>query len=45
MSTGDAQGQPRPYRPLGIILVRLRITEIDQHAIAQIFGHKPAEAT
>jgi hypothetical protein len=25
--------------------VRLRITEIDQHAIAQIFGHKPAEAT
>jgi hypothetical protein len=25
--------------------VRLRITEIDQHAIAQMFGHKPAETT
>jgi hypothetical protein len=28
--------QPRPNRPLGIVLVGLRIAEIDQHAIAHI---------
>jgi hypothetical protein len=33
----------RPYRALRVILVRLRITEIDQHPVAHVFGDKAAE--
>ncbi len=36
--------QPRPDRPLGIILMRSRVTEINQHPIAHILGDKPGEA-
>jgi hypothetical protein len=35
--------QPRPDRSLGIILMGLRIAEIDQHAVAHVFRHEPAE--
>jgi hypothetical protein len=31
------------YRTLGIVLVRLRIPEIDEHPVAHIFRDKPAE--
>ena len=36
--------QPRPDRPLGIVLVRSRIAEIDQHAVAHVLGDKAVEA-
>ena len=36
--------QPRPHRSLGIVLMRLRVAEIDQHPVAHIFGDKPIEA-
>ena len=41
--TAPDQLQPRPNRPLGIILVGLRIAEIHQHAVAHVFGHEAAE--
>ena len=37
--------QPGAYRPLGIVLMRLWITEIDEHAISHVLGDeavKPA---
>ena len=30
--------------PLGVILMRPRIAEIDQHPVAHVFGDKPVEA-
>ena len=49
--TGDAsaahrrdQLQSRPHCPLGVVLVGLRIAEIHENAVAQIFRHEPAEA-
>jgi hypothetical protein len=36
-------GKPRPDRPLGIVLMRLGIAEIDQNAVAHIFGDKAGE--
>ena len=36
--------QPGPHRPLGIVLMRLRIAEIDQHPVAHVFGDKAVEA-
>ena len=36
--------QPGAHRPLGIVLMRLRIAEIDQHAVAHVFGDKAVEA-
>ena len=36
--------QPRAHRPLGVVLMRLRVAEIDQHPVAHIFGDKPVEA-
>ena len=38
------QLQPGPYRPLGVVLMRLRIAEIDQHAVAHVLRYEPAEA-
>ena len=38
------QLQPRPHRPLGVVLMGLRIAEIDEHAVAHVFRHEPAEA-
>jgi hypothetical protein len=32
--------QPRPHRALGVVLMRLRIAEIDQHPVAHEFGDK-----
>jgi hypothetical protein len=32
--------QPGPHRPLGVVLVRPRIAEIDQHPVAHVFGDK-----
>ena len=38
------QLQPRPYRPLGVVLMGLRIAKIDEDAVAQVLRHEPAEA-
>jgi hypothetical protein len=38
------QLQPRAHSPLGIVFVCLRIAEIDQDAVAHVFGDKPAKA-
>ena len=38
------QLQPRPHRPLGVVLMRLRIAEVDEHAVAHVLRHEPAEA-
>ena len=38
------QLQPRTHRPLGVVLVRLRIAEVDEHAVAHVLRHEPAEA-
>ena len=35
---GFDQRQPRAHRPLGIVLMGLRIAEIGEHAVAHIFG-------
>jgi hypothetical protein len=35
--------KPGPHRPFGIVLVRLRIAEIDQHSIAKILSDKAGE--
>jgi len=32
------------HRPLGIVLMRLRISEINQHAVAHVFGDKAVKA-
>jgi hypothetical protein len=32
--------QPRPHRPLGVVLMRPRIAEIGQHPVAHEFGDK-----
>ena len=36
--------EPGPHRPLGVVLVRMRIAEVDQHAVAHVFRHEPVEA-
>ena len=41
--TASIDAQPRPDRPLGIVLMRLRVAEIDQHAVAHVFGDKAVE--
>ena len=38
------QLQARPHRPFRVVLMRLRVAEIHQHSVAQIFRHEPAEA-
>jgi len=35
---GVDSAQPRPYRPLGVVLMRLRVAEINQNAVAHIPG-------
>ena len=35
--------QPRPDRPLGVVLMRLRVAEIDQDAVAHVLGDKAVE--
>ena len=40
-SVDDAQ--PRPDRPLGIVLMRSRVAEIDQNAVAHVLGDKAVE--
>src|SRR3954452_24265877 len=37
------QLQPRPDRPLGIVLMRLRIAKIHQHTVAQVLCHEAVE--
>ena len=41
---GIDQGQSGPDRPLGVVLMRLRIAEIDQNPVAHVFGDKAVEA-
>ena len=38
------QFQPGPHRPLDIVLVGLRIAEVDQDTVAHVFGNETAEA-
>jgi len=35
--------QPGANRPLRIVFMRLWVAEIDQHAVAHVFGNKPVE--
>ena len=41
--TASIDAQPGPDRPLGIVLMRLRVAEIDQHAVAHVLGDKAVE--
>jgi hypothetical protein len=41
--TGD-QLQPRAHGSLGFVFVSLGVAEVDQHAIAHVFGHEPSQA-
>ena len=41
--TASIDRQPGPDRQLGIVLIRLRIAEIDQHAVAHVLGDKAGE--
>ena len=34
------RAQPRSHRPLGVVLMRLRVAEIDQYAVAHVPGDK-----
>jgi len=34
------QAEPGPDPPLGVVLMRSRVAEIDQHAVAHVFGDK-----
>ena len=36
--------EPGAHRPLGVVLMRLRIAEIEQHPVAHILGDKAVEA-
>jgi hypothetical protein len=36
-------GEPGAHRPFGIVLMRLRIAEIDQDAVAHILGDKAVQ--
>ena len=36
--------KPGAHRPLGVVLVRLRIAEIDEHAVAHVLGDEAVEA-
>ena len=36
--------QPRPHRSLGIVLMRLRVAEIDQYPVTHVLGNKAVEA-
>ena len=38
------QLQPRPHRPLGVVLMGLRVAEIHEDAVAHVFRHEAAEA-
>jgi hypothetical protein len=38
------QLQPRTYRPLGIVLMGVWVTEVHEHAIAHVLRHEPTEA-
>jgi len=40
---GVDRAQPRPNRPLGIILMRSRIAEINHHAVAHVLADKAVE--
>ena len=41
---GLDQGEARAHRLFGVLLVRLRVTEIGQHAVAEILRDKAAGA-
>jgi hypothetical protein len=41
---GPDDGEPSPHGALGVVFVRLRITEIGEHAVAHIFGDEAAVA-
>ena len=42
--TASTRAKAGPYRLLGVVLVRLRVAEIHQHAIAHVLGDKAVEA-
>ena len=42
-ATASIKRQPGPHRALGVVLMRLRIAEIGEHAVAHVLGDEPAE--
>jgi hypothetical protein len=42
-SDGIDDTQPSPDRALGVLLMGSRVTEINQHPVAYILGHKPVQ--
>ena len=42
--TASITAKPGAHRALGVVLMRLRIAEINQHAVAHVLGDKPAKA-
>ena len=46
LQRGDCRDyfQPGPHGPLGVVLMRLRIAEVDQDAVAHVFRHEAVEA-
>ena len=42
--TAAITSKPRPYRSLGVVLVRPWIAEVDEDAVAHILRHEPAKA-
>ena len=38
------QLQPCAHRPLRVVLMGLRIAEVDEHAVAHVFGNEAIEA-
>ncbi len=37
------QFQPRPHRPLSVVLVGLWIAEVHEHAVTHVLWHEPAK--
>ena len=44
LADGRGDCQPRPHRPLGLVLMRPRPAEIGQHAVAHELGDVALEA-
>ena len=44
LPTASIERQPGPHRALGVVLMGLRIAEIDEHAVAHVLRDEAAEA-
>ena len=43
-ATAAINSKPCPHGSLGVVLMRLRIAEIDEHAVAHVLRDEPTEA-